>query len=491
MPRHAALVGPATEFQKETLMAKQLLLLFLLCALVFSTACPKKVRVSTPKIPQSVRSIVDEDKPHRNGAAKAGQDSDTNNFLQELDRLMDQYDCLTGTIAYVQPLSNDVRIPIVVTAKTTKKTKSSTIANRGETSISTTSANTNANINVVTTAITTPPVKAGSSTSTSSSKAISNSATTASQTADTTANTDAETTEEATVTTDSISTQVTTQCGGVVVDNPNEAAKRLRNVVMNRMMRVIDYVYFQFENDLYVSRATGSFLGDAIDFGANFAATITNGERAKTIINAAIIAFRGGRRSASMHYFQEQTADVLITKMQTSRNRSLAGMLQQMKFNVDDYPLDAGLRDVIGYFYAGTLPRALQELKQDASIDAKAANDKILELKKISPTPAVDAEEQGISLSAYEALEQLGLELKGEPKQKENAVKQLKTIITALQADAGIKKLLEEQDLGDLSDGEKMRTAIINLKRNADDFGARDALVTIEQTIVRIYQEDQ
>ena len=170
---------------------------------------------------------------------------------------------------------------------------------------------------------------------------------------------------------------VMTACpAGSVIDAVK--ARRIRDSTMHNLIRLVDSQYFEFENDIYVGRSSGSVLADIIDDSANFAATITNGERAKTIINAALIAFRSGRKSASIHFFREQTGEILITNMQTSRNRVLADMLLNIRDkDAFDYSLEEGLGDVIKYFYAGTLPRALQELQRNTSSAAQTATQNV------------------------------------------------------------------------------------------------------------------
>ena len=254
-------------------------------------------------------------------------------------------------------------------------------------------------------------------------------------------------------------------------------AKRLRDATVQRLIRVIDYNYFQFENDLYVKRATGSFLADAIDTGANLAATITNGERAKTIINASLIAFRGTRKSASISYFQEQTADVLITKMQTSRNRVLAEMLKQMKEqDVDSYTLDTALGDSIRYFYAGTLPRALQELKIDTSLQAKEAKDEVRKVKGLVELEPITKDERNLKVESLLTLKKLEIALKTD---REAAVKRIKSIVEAMKNDPTFKANLESNNVADSTKEEDIIKAIRKIKRDksdADDVKGLDKL---------------
>ena len=75
---------------------------------------------------------------------------------------------------------------------------------------------------------------------------------------------------------------------GEPTDQQKALARKIRNNLIFKLIRFTDDQYFQFENDLYIGRASTSVLADIIDFGANFAATISNGERAKTIINASL-----------------------------------------------------------------------------------------------------------------------------------------------------------------------------------------------------------
>ncbi len=259
-------------------------------------------------------------------------------------------------------------------------------------------------------------------------------------------------------------------------------ARQIRNATIHSLIRVTDYNYFQFENDLYVRRATGSFLADATDISANLAATITNITRAKTIINASLIAFRGGRKSAGIHYFQEQTADVLITKMQTARNRVLADILTQLRNNdVSVYPLEAALGDVIRYFYAGTLPRALQELKVDAGIDALKAQDEVRKVSGLKERGLVTQEIRDTSVIAKDNLNAIAAALSTD---KERALKKLNDILIEIEKDASLKNGLSVTSAE--TDGAKIIKALINLRRDkADAADGEEALRKINNIIAR------
>lgn len=286
---------------------------------------------------------------------------------------------------------------------------------------------------------------------------------------------------------------------GQPTDQQKALARTVRDRMIYRLIRFTDYQYFRFENELYVKRSTGSFLADVLDVGANLAGTITNGERAKTIINASIIAFRGGRKSGSIQYFQEQTADVLITNMQTARNEVLADMIDQLKKQgVDSYPLDAALGDVIDYFYAGTLPRALQQLKKDAGVKAQNAEDEVRVLKGIKVrTPATPANAV-LSVSAFDVLNGLAkISASKTASQSEKTealsklqkiaeqIKKNKTITDVLEKDEDLKKLLGALTT-DFADGVKLANNLQDLRSGRDDKPDEATIQAIENIIINV-----
>lgn len=266
-----------------------------------------------------------------------------------------------------------------------------------------------------------------------------------------------------------------------------DKARRIRDATIHSLIRVTDYNYFQFENDLYIKRASSSFLADAIDMSANLAATITNGERAKTIINASLIAFRGGRKSASIHYFQEQTADVLIAKMQTSRNRVLADVLTQLRDKgVESYPLESALGDIIKYFYAGTLPRALQELKIDTGLDAQKAQDEVRRVSGLPERGLAPRESRDNARLANENLKKLSVAL-DKPEEKDTALKQLQAIVKELEMNADLKTALMAKSIGEATtDGKKIIRAIRDIRSDQDDKDHEVIVEAINNIIVKL-----
>ncbi len=160
-------------------------------------------------------------------------------------------------------------------------------------------------------------------------------------------------------------------------DRP-EVAKTLRDGLIFKLKRNIDANYADFENNLFLGKASSNVLFDITEFGAVLAATITNGERAKTIISSALSAFKGGRKSIDINFFREKTTESLISTMRASRSGYEEKLNIGLRNTVSNYTLEEALGDLIDYFYAGSLSNALVELSKQASekaTDAKAAAD--------------------------------------------------------------------------------------------------------------------
>jgi hypothetical protein len=158
-------------------------------------------------------------------------------------------------------------------------------------------------------------------------------------------------------------------------------AQVYRNEIVHAGLILIDDNYNQFENDLFVGRATTNVAGDLTELGVSAATGITNGERVKTILAIALTAFKGGRKSIDMNFFRERTTEVIAQKMRGSRSKVLQGIYQGLGLPVDRYPLGAALDDLVNYLYAGSMNSALLELAQDAGENAKNARAAAAEFK--------------------------------------------------------------------------------------------------------------
>lgn len=217
------------------------------------------------------------------------------------------------------------------------------------------------------------------------------------------------------------------------VDKPKYAAdaRRIRDDVASRFIRVIDNNYEQFANDLQNNRATTNFLGDVTELGVGTAIGITNGERVLQILGVALTAFRGGRKSISQNFYEQQSTPILLIKMDTSRDRVMSAILQKrQKFGVDKYSLEDSLGDVVKYFWSGTLMRAFVELSKDTSVQAKEAESKLFRIEGVEIEGVSSDESLKISDDIFEQRKSLSdqfkeAELIEEDSKKADAIKKV------------------------------------------------------------------
>lgn len=222
-----------------------------------------------------------------------------------------------------------------------------------------------------------------------------------------------------------------------------EDAKRLRNAIIARLNYMTDMNYNEFVIDLRARRSTTNLLADATELGAGFAAAITNGERAIQIIATALNAFKGGRKAVELNYYRERTTDLLINQMDTSRAKAMTTIETQIKESVDDYPLEAGLGDLIDYFYAGTLDRGLRDLQQTTGLNAQVAQNNLLRAKNPTLSPIPNQALADDNKASKNKLEDLENDFDAGGALQTAAVIKMRQALTALSQNAAAKTVID------------------------------------------------
>ena len=156
-----------------------------------------------------------------------------------------------------------------------------------------------------------------------------------------------------------------------------EAKRLARNKMVYGVMAEIDYVYHNYEIALFMNEGSFRVATDILALGLGVASTVTNGERAKTVLSAALTGFTGATLSIDKNFFRQQTVQALISSMQAGRDQTKNLILQRLSEPDTTYPFQAARSDMAAYFFAGTLPGALQELNQTAAASAKDERTKL------------------------------------------------------------------------------------------------------------------
>jgi hypothetical protein len=173
-----------------------------------------------------------------------------------------------------------------------------------------------------------------------------------------------------------------------LVRNGDEAslvlARTFRDSMIDRIRVDVEMNYREYEARIFIGRATGDSIADFLELGLALATTITNGERAKTVLGAVSTAFKGNRLSLDKNFFREKTIETIISKMQGTREKVKTRILQNMlQAPVKSYSFEAAWTDLVEYFYAGTLEGAIQALAVDAGADAAQAKAKTQDIEQL------------------------------------------------------------------------------------------------------------
>jgi hypothetical protein len=228
--------------------------------------------------------------------------------------------------------------------------------------------------------------------------------------------------------------------------NNRPEAKRIRDDLIDRALAVIDSNYNDFITRLQTRRSTTDFIADVIDLGLGAATGISKGERPNQILGIVLTAFRGGRRSAELNFYREQTTPILISKMDDNRAKVERIILEGKEKEVTDYSLPAALRDIVAYYNAGTLVRAFTELSKDTAAQAQRSEKRVLELKNINPSDIVNLPEasRASTLTFADYRRALSNELKGTEEQKKAATENLRLIYQDLAGSANFDTIRDD-----------------------------------------------
>jgi hypothetical protein len=159
-------------------------------------------------------------------------------------------------------------------------------------------------------------------------------------------------------------------------DNNQEALRALRDKIAYGIMGEIDDAYGQFFRRLYAGKADVAVGGDSVVLGLTAASTIATHTPTKTILSALGTAVTGVNLSIDKNFYAQQTFQTIAVAMQTRRDKARETIMQRLvDDDTEDYSLSAVKRDLVAYFYAGTLPGGLQELQEEAGTAAKKQTD--------------------------------------------------------------------------------------------------------------------
>lgn len=166
-------------------------------------------------------------------------------------------------------------------------------------------------------------------------------------------------------------------------DNAAPAEKvKVRNAILNDLMAVIDFNYHEFETRLRSDKAIKDTSTEIATLGLTAASTAVGGAEVKTILSAIATGVVGANSSLDKNVLQNNTVETLELEMRSLRAEKEQDLINGMADTDAHYPLQSGIRDVIAYYYAGSLTDAMLGLVEKTSAAAQVSRANATEARK-------------------------------------------------------------------------------------------------------------
>lgn len=146
--------------------------------------------------------------------------------------------------------------------------------------------------------------------------------------------------------------------------------REVRNRILFELMGMVDDYYYRYTINLRSDVIGKNLLVNLSGIGTSFAASLVGGEQIKTVLSAISTGIQTFSTAIDKEVFMDNTVQALRFQMDANRAGIATQMFEKMGDGTAAYPLEAGLRDIIRYYDAGTLTSAL------SSLSAKAAKEK-------------------------------------------------------------------------------------------------------------------
>ena len=157
---------------------------------------------------------------------------------------------------------------------------------------------------------------------------------------------------------------------------------RVRNAILNDLMATIDFNYHEFEVRLQSDKTLKDASADIVTLGLTAASTAAGGTEVKTILSAIASGVVGANSSLDKNILQNNTVQALELEMRSLRAQKEKDLIIGMAESDVHYPLQSGIRDVIAYYYAGSLTDAMLGLVAKTGSDAEASRATANEARK-------------------------------------------------------------------------------------------------------------
>lgn len=169
-----------------------------------------------------------------------------------------------------------------------------------------------------------------------------------------------------------------------IQDGPRKAARR--NQIIYEYIWMVDMSYDSFEAKFFSGQAYATTAAEFSTIGLDAASAVTGSIALKSILAAAAGGVVGANASYQKNFFDQQSREAVAGVMRSARLTQLAVIETGMAScatvvppcsNGNVYTLQQGLLDVLGYYHAGSVTSALEEISKASSSAASAAKQTI------------------------------------------------------------------------------------------------------------------
>jgi hypothetical protein len=266
-------------------------------------------------------------------------------------------------------------------------------------------------------------------------------------------------------------------------------ARNNRNEMVEIVRGQIDTFYKQRKDGKSFRIRLFETIIDFLRVGGNLAATIMNGERAKTILNAALGSVETGRTDFKRN-FQVLQTQVLINKMNTKRALILTEITGDLDKPVGGLPSEsyswyAAKNDLRRYLLAGTFDDALDTLVEETGAAVSEAERNLRLVERRSVVREFTTEEADLTDRADSILGEIQTRVSADETDTDATAK-LRGIVAELRQIPQFNLFFEGRKITQETTGKALYETLVDLRRALFSANDRAAVRTVEETIIRL-----
>lgn len=251
-------------------------------------------------------------------------------------------------------------------------------------------------------------------------------------------------------------------------ENELEQARLIRNKLIAMGVEQIDANFNSYQKKNRKRNELLQFFLDFVEIGAATAISITNGERAKSIIAEGLGALQASRTSLNKN-FKLLERQIIVNQMVTDRATVLKIILDKLNQDVAQYSWEAARSDLRNYYNAGTFDSAVSSLSINTGKQADEAEEEIRQLKGNPLTKSATLYDLDLSKQARPILDKLKKDLADTNSVTSGkTLGKLQTIVSKLEENSEIKTLLKNAEVSkETADGAKILKALNDIISNS------------------------